>query len=99
MYQGEGSSLPFDPDNNRLSEKTASFLVETRRGGDSNPRYPFEVRRFSKALLSTTQPPLQIAYFQLLVTIFSSPIFEVVSHFRKPTLWTWLPTYPKTFKK
>ncbi len=33
--------------------------MKWRRGGDSNPRYPFEVRRFSKALLSTTQPPLQ----------------------------------------
>src|SRR5690606_34088986 len=29
-----------------------------RREGDSNPRYPFEVRRFSKALLSATQPSL-----------------------------------------
>jgi hypothetical protein len=31
-----------------------------RRGGDSNPRYRFKsVRRFSKPLLSTTQPPLR----------------------------------------
>jgi site-specific DNA recombinase len=31
-----------------------------RRGGDSNPRYRFRpVRRFSKPLLSTTQPPLR----------------------------------------
>ncbi len=32
-----------------------------RRGGDSNPRYRFKpVRRFSKPLLSTTQPPLRL---------------------------------------
>jgi hypothetical protein len=31
-----------------------------RRGRDSNPRYRFKpVRRFSKPLLSTTQPPLR----------------------------------------
>ena len=31
-----------------------------RREGDSNPRYPCGVRRFSKPLLSTTQPSLLI---------------------------------------
>ena len=35
------------------------FAGKWRRERDSNPRYPFEVRRFSKALLSTTQPSLR----------------------------------------
>ena len=29
-----------------------------RRGGDSNPRYTFGVRQFSKLLVSATHPPL-----------------------------------------
>ena len=29
-----------------------------RRGGDSNPRYTFDVRQFSKLLVSATHPPL-----------------------------------------
>ena len=34
--------------------------VNWRRGGDLNPRYQFKpVRRFSKPLLSTAQPPLR----------------------------------------
>ena len=37
-----------------------AFFDDWRRGGDSNPRYRFRpVRRFSKPLLSTTQPPLR----------------------------------------
>ena len=36
------------------------LILLWRRGGDSNPRYRFKpVRRFSKPLLSTTQPPLR----------------------------------------
>ena len=36
------------------------FLKRTlRREGDSNPRYPYEVRQFSKLLVSATHPPLQ----------------------------------------
>jgi hypothetical protein len=30
-----------------------------RRGRDSNPRYAFGVRQFSKLLVSATHPPLQ----------------------------------------
>jgi len=33
--------------------------MEWRRERDSNPRYPFEVRFFSKEVLSTTQPSLR----------------------------------------
>ncbi len=41
--------------------KNVRKLLSWRRGGDSNPRYRFKpVRRFSKPLLSTTQPPLRV---------------------------------------
>ena len=46
----------------RIGEQVSDlFLMFWRRGGDSNPRYKFRlVRRFSKPLLSTTQPPLRL---------------------------------------
>ena len=35
------------------------FISMMRRDRDSNPGYPFEVRLFSKQVLSATQAPLQ----------------------------------------
>ena len=43
----------------------ARHLGSKRSGRDSNPRYPFGVRFFSKEVLSTTQPPNQIFGFAL----------------------------------
>ena len=46
--------------NSRDFDPNGSNFNNWRRGGDSNPRYRFKpVRRFSKPLLSTTQPPLR----------------------------------------
>ena len=35
------------------------FGLKVRREGDSNPRYPLEVRQFSKLLVSATHPSLR----------------------------------------
>ena len=45
-----------------------------RRGGDSNPRTPFESHGFSKPAHSTTLPPLQVFTLQGLLTFHDTRI-------------------------
>jgi hypothetical protein len=40
------------------------LMIIMRREGDSNPRYPFRVRQFSKLLVSATHPSLQMKHHQ-----------------------------------
>jgi hypothetical protein len=42
-----------------LSGFCVIWILNLRRGRDSNPRYPFEVYTLSRRALSTTQTPLR----------------------------------------